>query len=213
MGKIAQGILGPVSGKTATVVGGTWKGIAYVRGKASSIANPRTIKQQTQRLKFALVLSYLQCFIGFIRESFKTSAIKMTAFNACMSHNILHAITGTYPAFDIDFSKLQVAQGPLVGALNPEVTSLTAGEVEFSWEDNSSPNGASTADKVLVLIFNPVKREAQWIIGGNTRIGGSQSITLPSNYAGDEVQCYVAFESVDGSVNSNSSFAGGIIVS
>ena len=32
MGKINQGILGGFSGKVGTVVGGSWKGTAYMRG-------------------------------------------------------------------------------------------------------------------------------------------------------------------------------------
>jgi hypothetical protein len=42
MGKIRQGILGGFNGTVGTVVGGSWKGTAYMRGKAQSIKNPRT---------------------------------------------------------------------------------------------------------------------------------------------------------------------------
>lgn len=34
MGKIRQGILGGFNGTVGTVVGGSWKGMAYMRGKA-----------------------------------------------------------------------------------------------------------------------------------------------------------------------------------
>jgi hypothetical protein len=42
MGKISQGILGGISGKVGNVIGGSWKGIDYIRVKPSSVANPRT---------------------------------------------------------------------------------------------------------------------------------------------------------------------------
>ena len=48
MGKIRQGILGGFNGTVGTVVGGSWKGTAYMRGKAQSIKNPRTKKQMAQ---------------------------------------------------------------------------------------------------------------------------------------------------------------------
>ena len=35
MGTINQGILGGFSGKVGTVIGGSWKGITYMRGIAS----------------------------------------------------------------------------------------------------------------------------------------------------------------------------------
>ena len=37
MGKINQGILGGVSGQIGNVIGGTWKGIDYLRIKPSSV--------------------------------------------------------------------------------------------------------------------------------------------------------------------------------
>ena len=52
MGKIAQGILGGLSGKVGNVIGGSWKGIDYIRIKPSSVANPRTVGQVNQRTKF-----------------------------------------------------------------------------------------------------------------------------------------------------------------
>lgn len=37
MGTIKQGILGGFSGKVGTVIGGSWKGISYMRLQAQSI--------------------------------------------------------------------------------------------------------------------------------------------------------------------------------
>jgi len=213
MSTIKQGILGGFSGKTGTVIGSFWKGIAVMRGIAPSIANPNTAAQLEQRAKFSVVGKFLRPLIPFLRIGFRSQAIKMSGFNAAMSYNLEYALTGTYPAFDIDFSKALVSQGNRPGALNPEVTSSTAGEVEFTWEDNSNDTDASPDDKVLLVVYNPVKKKAVTLVGGNTRIGGSQSITLPSSFTGDEVQCYISFGTPTQSVISNSEFAGGIIVS
>ena len=56
MGKIAQGILGGLSGKVGNVIGGSWKGIDYIRIKPSSVANPRTVGQVNQSNKVYLPL-------------------------------------------------------------------------------------------------------------------------------------------------------------
>ena len=42
MGKINQGILGGVSGTVGSVVGASWKGISYLRGKATSHTDANT---------------------------------------------------------------------------------------------------------------------------------------------------------------------------
>ncbi len=49
MGKIKQGILGGFRGTVGTVVGSSWNGIAYMKGKPQSVRNPRTDAQVQQR--------------------------------------------------------------------------------------------------------------------------------------------------------------------
>ena len=49
MGKIKQGILGGFKGKVGTVVGSSWNGISYMKGRAQSVRNPRTDAQVQQR--------------------------------------------------------------------------------------------------------------------------------------------------------------------
>ena len=76
MGKISQGVLGGFSGKIGNVVGGSWKGIDYMRIKPASVANPRTAAQVDQRSKFSIVLNFLQPMTEFLRVGFKLYAKK-----------------------------------------------------------------------------------------------------------------------------------------
>ena len=212
MAKLAEGVLGGFRGKVGTVVGNIWKGIATMRVHVKSISNPKTAKQLEQRAKFALMIEFLKPLTDFVRTTFKHFAIKQTAFNAAVSYNVKNAITGTYPAYGIDYSKVLVSKGSLPPVLNPEVTSTTAGQVEFSWQDNTGGPYAKATDKAAILVYNPAKGYSTDLIGGNTRTGGSQSLTLPANWSGDEVQCFIAFANENGSAYSNSAFVGGIIV-
>ena len=52
MGKIKQGILGGFRGTVGTVVGSSWNGIAYMKGKPQSVKNPKTDAQLQQRVFF-----------------------------------------------------------------------------------------------------------------------------------------------------------------
>ena len=133
MGKIKQGILGGFSGKVGSVIGSSWKGISYMRGKAVSIKNPQTLQQMRQRNKFALALSVLQPIVAFIRVGFKRYAYKKSEFNAAMSYTIKNAIVGTYPNYEIDFSKLLVSRGTLTGA-NDAAAVAETGKIKFTWE-------------------------------------------------------------------------------
>ena len=207
-----QGILGGFSGKVGTVIGGNWNGVDFMRGIPAHITNPRTTAQQDQRVRMATIIQFLSPLKAFLRVGFKKQAIKMSAFNAATSYNLAHAITGTYPDYGIDYSKVLVSQGKLQGALNPGVSSPASGQVEFFWEDNSSINGTMGNDWAVLVAYNPKKGKVVTSFGNGTRAGGSQIITLPANFAGVEIQCYISFQNGNQTMISDSGWAGGIVI-
>jgi len=208
MGVISQGILGGVSGKVGNVVGASWKGIDYLRIKPSNVANPRTEGQVNQRTKFALTLSYLQPNLGFIKVGYKGYSVQKTEFNAAMSYVLNNAVGGIAPNFTIDYSLALLSRGNLSSALNPTTDLTTAGQVTFTWDDNSAEGNANATDKAMVLVYNPGKKESMYILDGADRTVGSQTVTIPSTYAGDTVELFMAFVSADGSQVSNSIYLG-----
>ena len=183
-----------------------------MRGIAASVSNPRTPAQQEQRAKFSAIVKFLKPLTPFLRIGFKSAAIKMSAFNAAMSYNYSHAITGTYPVFDIDYTKVLVSQGNFPGALNPVGVAGISGAVDFTWDDNTWEADAMADDLAVLVVYNPTKEAVVTVIGAITRAIGAQTITLPNSYTSDEVQCYIAFTNANGSVISNSQFVGSIIV-
>lgn len=211
MGKITQGILGGFSGKVGTVIGGNWKGIDYMRSKASKVTNPNSKAQKDQRSKFSLVLSFLQPMTDFIKIGFKDYAIKMTAFNSAMSYNVKNAIAGVYPDYSMDYTQALVSRGSLAGALNPAANSAAVGEVTFTWDDNSVESNANADDLTMLLVLNEDKKEAVFTTEGSTRDGGTQTLTIPDSYSGDSVECFIAFISIDGEV-ANSKYIGSVVV-
>jgi hypothetical protein len=136
----------------------------------------------------------------------------MTAFNSAMSYNLNNALSGVYPEYFIDYASALVSRGTLPGALNPQVQSSTLGQVDFTWQDNSQDANASANDKVLLVVFNPAKQLAITIVGGNDRAAGGQAVTVPSSFAGDQVECFIAFQNANQSVLSNSVYAGPVVV-
>ena len=84
MGKIKQGILGGFNGTVGTVVGGSWKGMAYMRGKAQSIKNPRTEKQMSQRIKFGMAQKFVKVMTAYLKVSFRNYIQHQTATRAML---------------------------------------------------------------------------------------------------------------------------------
>lgn len=208
MGKIAQGILGGLSGKVGNIIGGSWKGIDYIRIKPSSVANPRTVGQVNQRNKFTVTLEFIQAVKPFIQKGYKFLAVKMTAFNAAMSYVLNNAIGGVEPNFNVDYADALVSRGGLSTALNPTTDLATAGEVTFNWDDNSAEGNANTTDKAMLLVYNPSKKESISLTDGADRTVGTQIVAIPTTYAGDTVELFMAFIAADGSQVSNSTYLG-----
>ena len=212
MGTIKKGILGGFSGKVGTVIGGNWKGIDYMRGKAASVSNPKTEAQLDQRARFGAALKFLQPLTAFLRVGFKNYAVKMTAFNSAMSYNLNNALAGSFPEYFIDYPSALVSRGTLPGALNPQIQSTNLNQIDFTWQDNSQEANAYPNDKALLVVFNPDKQQAITIVGGNDRSLGQQSIEVPATFAGNQVHCYIAFQNANQSVLSNSVYVGAINV-
>lgn len=211
MGKIKQGILGGFSGKVGSVVGSSWKGISYMRGKALSIKNPKTLQQKMQRSKFALTLSVLKPMTAFLRVGFKLYAKNQSGFNAAMSYTIQNAISGAYPNYTLDFDKLLVSRGSLTGAIFP-TTDVASGKIEIFWDDNSGIGNAQTTDKAMIVAINPAKEESVFITEGSPRTSGNAEIAVSPYWVGDEVEVYLSFISEDKKSIATSTYCGSVVI-
>jgi hypothetical protein len=67
-------------------------------------------------------------------------------------------------------------------------------------------------DRAVLLVYHPEKGQAVTVLEGNMRTSGSQIVTLPTDFEGAEVQCYIAFRNASQTVMSDSRYAGGVVV-
>jgi len=212
MGTINKGILGGFSGKVGSVVGGSWKGIDYMRSKGNRTNFTATDKQLAQQLKFALMMHFLQPMAGLLSISFRDFAVKMTGINSAFAYNIKNCITGVYPSFGIDYSLVLVSRGDLPNALAPVVTSGAGSLLTFSWTDNSGVGSAKATDQAILVAFCPDLQQAIY-----TTIGGNRSaLTGELNlgpFAGKAVETYIGFIAQDGKNIATSIFTGEVTVS
>jgi hypothetical protein len=211
MGTIKKGILGGFSGKVGTVVGASWKGIAYMRSLPQKVRNPRTEPQRMQRSKFAITMNYLRPMTGLLRMGWRMYAHRQSPINAAMSYTIANAITGAYPNYAIDPGKVLISRGALTPAANA-TANPTGGNLVFSWNDNSGSSTAGRTDRALIAVVNPDKSEAVFDTAGASREDGTQSVPLPADWAGASVEAYIGFISEDGREVANSVYLGSITV-
>lgn len=209
MGKIRQGILGGFNGTVGTVVGGSRKGTAYMRGKAQSIKNPRTEKQMAQRMKFGLAQKFVKVMTAYLQVGFRNYTQHQTATNGAMSHTVRNCVVGKYPSFGIDPSKVLVSSGSLMPGRFCSVK-VASNVATFAWEDNSDESHASMDDFAMPLIYNFTKREAIFTTEEASRVDCKATLKLPTDWDGDMLSCYIAFASVQNNSVSNSVYVGDV---
>ncbi|HET6557120.1 MAG TPA: DUF6266 family protein [Prolixibacteraceae bacterium] len=210
MATINHGVMGGFSGKVGTVVGGNWNGIDYMRTRQPKRNDAKSNAQLDQRLRFSTVVQFLKPFKPFFNVGFKNRKAGISVFNAATSVNLRNAITGTYPDYSIDYSKVKVSMGTMPSALNPAVVNGPADELLFTWENNYDRIGALGNDKVVLLVYNPYNKKLVTLFEGNSRMAGNQAFTLPNGFGRENLQCYIAFRNARLTDISDSQYVGSI---
>jgi len=210
MGIISKGILGGFSGTVGNVVGGTWKGISYMRSLAATRKSNFSQAQLEQQAKFALTIKFLQPLAGLLNLSFREYAVKMSGFNNAMRYTLKNAITGVYPSFLIDYSLVLVSRGDLPNALSPTATA-GSGKISFNWTDNSGVGKAAGTDKAILVVYCPTKQQCIYNSLGADRSMGTDMLPTAA-FIGETVETYIGFISADGKNIANSIFTGSLTV-
>lgn len=209
MGSIKQGILGPFSGKVGTVIGSIRNGKGYMRGLSTSHKDAKTKRQLAQRLKFKLVMQLVAPASDFIKIGYRNEADKQFAVNAAMSYNWKVAITGAYPSFGIDPSKLSLSHGKLAVAEGSQAT-VSNNSVSFTWDDNSAEEDASISDFAMLAVYNFTKHKVAESLEDASRMDGKASVKIPASWKNDKLSCYIAFAAVETNAVSDTIYIGDV---
>lgn len=212
MGIIKKGILGGFSGKVGNVIGGTWKGIDYMRSKANRGKFTPSEAQHAQQLKFKMLMDFLQPMTGLLRITFNDFAVKMTGINNALSYNLKNAVIGTYPAFQIDYTLALVSRGELPNALGTSAILGAGGILTYAWTDNSGVGLARPTDQAVFVAYCPELKQAIYTTSGGVRSSLTGDLDV-SPFTGKDVHTYISFTSETFSRSSVSYYTGSFTVS
>jgi hypothetical protein len=205
MGTITKGILGGFNGKVGTVIGGTWKGIDYMRSRPPKRGNASaTQAQKDQQARFGMAVEFVTALNFLIADSFKNFAKQATGQNEAVSYILKNAITGVSPTFNIDYSLALVSRGSLPNGKTPAATA-TGHVITFTWTDNSGIGSATATDNAILVCYCKDLRQSLYLPTGITRSAGTGALDV-TEFAGKEVQTWLAFSK--GEEYSNSAFTG-----
>jgi hypothetical protein len=212
MGKFEKGVLGGFNGKVGTVVGSTWKGKSVMRSRPpAKRTSPPSAAQLAVQAKFTLMTKFLRPLTGLFTQTYKNLASGMTSFNKAFSDNIQIAITGVYPALAVDYTKVIISKGNLPNGDSPAAASAVAGQLVFTWKDNSGTEKALISDTLFVAAYSADLN--RWLVVQKAATRNAATYTMDATaFSGKPVQTYIGFTSADGKIISTSIFTGAVNV-
>jgi hypothetical protein len=205
----SEGEIGGIRGRVGTMVVSEWKGIPVVKRSPRSKPNRKiSQKQLVQRAKFKLASQFFRRFTDLFSSTFQ-EVLGQSGRTLAFQETLKKAITGTYPDFTIDYSKVLVAQGRLQKSLNAYVEAET-GALRFHWSSDLLP-GQDPFDNSILVVFCPEVDSLYYTLIGAPRSAATSLLNVPF-YAGREVHTWLSFRSPDGEYKADSVYTGTVMV-
>ncbi|WP_316818576.1 DUF6266 family protein [Pedobacter nyackensis] len=222
MARLKYGILGPVLGKIANLVGYLRLGQPILRSKPKKPKKKkvRSDAQKAVNLRFKLVKSFISVIGEFIHEGYRLDVAKSDRIpeNGASSYLLNEAVTGDYPNYEIDYSKVLVSRGRLQKPSNPTVK-LEGNTLKFYWDVDPNWGYELNRDQVMVLAYLPTNGTADYSLSGARRKEGYEELKVgivrQDQYdlkKDDFIEVYIAFVSDNRKRISDSVYLGSVAV-
>ena len=201
MGKIKQGILGGFRGTVGTVVGSSWSGIAYMKGKPQSVKNPRTDAQVQQREFFKEVQALVaQLSDEQLAMLFPTVTRNMTRRNM-LTRQLAACYDNNLPVKTFDLALLEgIGNGERIDSpmLTVEVTTFGPNDEKIGMIINQSDAAAIAKPETACFSVVAYNLSQNRITVLNTEISGSSADLYVETGSfggiGDIVICYLTYQ-------------------
>ncbi|ACU60676.1 DUF6266 family protein [Chitinophaga pinensis] len=211
MARLKKGIFNGFYGVIGGVEGYELNGQYILRSRRRKSTRPPTEKQLACRLKMKLVNDMLKCFPDFVKLGFAIAAQNQTftAYNAAVAYQLTHAITGSYPAYEINYSQVLVAQSSAPAIQVTASVSVIARSLQFTWPPHLTyPH---STDHAMLLAYSPYYRQAVVNLCGAKRKQGTETLPIPESWnLQHPIQTYLAFRSEQTGACTNSIYLGSI---
>jgi len=213
MGFLKGGPFYHLTGRVGNNVGRVVDGKnVFTMAPASGNRTP-SMAQLVIQQKLGLVTPWLSDMSEFIRIGFENHPSGMSAWNAAVSYNLLHAVTGAAPNFSINYPMVRFSVGKLPKARNMAMATTQDAQLDFSWLATvpDLTKGLPT-DKLVLVVYNPAKQEWELSVGAAMRSSLSYDMMLPVDWSGDNVQVWTSFISADDELVSTTVSLGASVV-
>ena len=213
MGIIRNGANGGFSGKAGSVIGSSWNSLSYIKGLYKKSTKPATLKQLDQRLRFATAVRYLAPIKDVLNLGYKgQTANRATGYNMGVQYALTNAITGVYPDYEIDHSKIQVSKGTLLKPTGVSLASSAAAQLEVSWSAQINDLNAFADDQLFIVLYN--KDQAFFTIKTDLGARGDAMavFAVPADFSTQVVEVYLFYINRDNTRRSLSTYSGPLVI-
>ncbi len=197
MGVITSGILGGFSGKVGPVVGGSWKGISYMRQLPASVANPQTAAQTAQRNKLGNCVAFAKEILTTVIKPLNDRfAQGESGYNSFVSRNIA-LFTAAAPSTPSDLS---LSEGSLLPSqMNTPGVPDGDTTVTFQCADESGTGNAQATDDRYIVVYNETQGTFGISSADAQRDDTNPTVELSADAAsGDDVHAWMSMRSANG---------------
>lgn len=185
-------------------------GKAVTRAIPMQVANPKTERQVSVRVRFAAISKICRAFKVAVNIGYKFVRRPLELPRNVFIHDNWAAVTLDAGGMaDIHHSALKVSDGPL-----PQVTfgqpDFTEPEtVTVAYAGNTDQPGASATDDVYVMVYQPDLNQA--VLSTDLyRNGGNAHVSVPTSWQGMQVHVY-GFAASETECSESSYIGSGII--
>ena len=212
MAIITQGILGQVIGKTGPVVSYIRFGQNITRSRSDSKKNRiETPDRKKQRDKIIICNEFTKAFsgTGFFTKSFPAFGHTGSGYNRATSAIMNRAIVSD-PGIMLSYPKVLISQGPIPSVEYASALVNAAGNIQFTWTDNTGTGTAKENDTAIMVAYFPETKEAVYKFSTATR--KDLTAVLEINLQKGASETWIGFLSADEKNAADSLYSGSVIL-
>lgn len=199
-------VVGKGKGSAGDVTASTWRGVKYLKQKATQVRQPNTAGQQNQKAAFALCVVYMRLLLTAIQSSFNKLAVKKSQANVFMQKNMATGFTASGDIAVCNPASMIVSDGTLSGAASVTKDTPSGRSIKISWINNAFGQNNDADDLVRLVAVNSVG-EAYSFNNGVVRADASDTIVIPGSTSMASFSYYLYFTTADASNASESQLA------
>ncbi|HEX6431546.1 MAG TPA: DUF6266 family protein [Niastella sp.] len=209
MAQMSSGLLGSIRGKAGDKVYYVRKGKQCVRSVPKKSSKEPSRSQLEQRAKMAKAIFFVSSLKQLLSISYRHYFKHRTPSNEVVKQILRSAITGVYPDFNIDYSKVLVSLGHI--AKNPSARASAAkNEINFAW-NTICIGGSYNNDRSILIAYCEALNRCIFTSTGPIRRTGEATLPVP-DFRGQLIHTWLSFISEDGKNVADSVYTGAVWV-